>query len=144
MLRFAFAVTIAIALVFSAQGQATNPTGTNGTITNSAPIKKIPTAEAAKHLNETMIVTGKIAHVTVRPAVVILNLDKAYPDAPFSAVVFSKVTNQFGNLTNLLGKDVEIQGLIKDYKGTPEIIMDKTNQLTIVSNAPAPAKMEAK
>jgi DNA/RNA endonuclease YhcR with UshA esterase domain len=102
----------------------------------TAPIH-IAAAEAAKHANEPAVVTGKVAAVAVRTAVVLLNFEKPYPDSPFSAVVFSRNTNKFGTLTNLEGKDVAVSGTIKIYKGKPEIIMTNAAQLTIVG---APAK----
>ena len=93
---------------------------------------KIGAAEAKNHYNESLIVTGQVAQVSFRPALVYLNLDKPYPDSPFSAVVFSRATNGFGDLSSLKGKDVEIEGTIKEYRGKPEIVLEKTNQLRVV------------
>ncbi len=123
---------MSFALVFSAYSQ-----DTNSARTNSEPAKKIGAAEAGKHYNETLIVTGKIVQVSVRPSVVILNLDKPFPDSPFSAVVFSRATNRFGDLSKLQGKEVEIKGLVKQYRNKPEIVMENTNQLVIVGNGAA-------
>ncbi len=94
--------------------------------------KRLETADATNHYGETLVVTGKVAGVSVRPAVVILSIDKAFPNAPFTAVVFSRATNKFPGLTNLQGKDVEVSGPIKAYRGKPEIIMSNATQLTIV------------
>ena len=93
---------------------------------------KIGAAEAQKHYNETLVVTGQVAQVTFRPAVVYLNLDKPFPDSPFAAVVFSAVTNRFGDLSMFKGKKVEIKGTIKEYRGKPEIVLEETNQLRVV------------
>jgi DNA/RNA endonuclease YhcR with UshA esterase domain len=98
--------------------------------TNTA--QKIPAAEASKHYNETLIVNGKVAEVTVRPKVVYLNLDKPYPDSPCTGVIFARNKGRFGDLQSLKGQDVEIKGTIKEYRGKPEIILDDTNQLTVV------------
>ncbi len=103
-----------------------------------APIR-ISTAEADKHFDESAIVTGKVAQVTIRPKVVFLNLDKPHPDSPFTAVIFNQDTNGFGDLKSLEGKSVEISGKIKDFKDAPEIVLSSTNQLTIVTNPPSPA-----
>ena len=47
--------------------------------TNAAAPLKIGTADAASYYDQTMIVTGKVAQVTIRPAVTFLNLDKSFP-----------------------------------------------------------------
>ena len=103
-----------------------------------APIR-ISTAEAGKHFDESAIVTGKVVQVTIRPKVVFLNLDKPHPDSPFTAVIFNKDTNSFGDLKSLEGKSVEISGKIKDFKAAPEIVISSTNQLTIITNALTPS-----
>ena len=94
--------------------------------------KKIGTAEAEKHYQETCIVTGKVAQVTIREKLVYLNLDKPYPDTPFTGVIFARATNQFGDLSKLKGKDVEIKGRVEDYKGKVQIVLTSTNQLKVV------------
>jgi len=139
MRTIASALVISCALAFSAHAQNTNLAGTN-----SEPAKKIGAAEAAQHYNETLIVTGKIVQVSVKPSVVILNLDKPSPDSPFSAVVFPRATNRFGDLSKLQGKQVEIKGMVKQYHNKPEIILENTNQLTIVGNATEAGGVEKK
>ncbi len=43
--------------------------------TNTSALLKIGTADATNHYNEVMIVTGKVAQVTIRSTVTFLNLD---------------------------------------------------------------------
>jgi DNA/RNA endonuclease YhcR with UshA esterase domain len=111
--------------------------------TNNVAPAKIGTADATKHYDEEMIVTGTVAQVTVRPAIVFLNLDKPHPDSPFTAVIHPEYTNDFGDLTLLKGKSVEIQGKVKNYHDKPEIVLESTNQLKVLgvaaasTNAPA-------
>jgi len=95
-------------------------------------IKKIGTAEADKHYQETCIVTGKVAQVTIREKLVYLNLDKKFPDTPLTCVIFARATNQFGDLKKLEGKQVEVQGKIDEYKEKLQIILNSTNQLKVV------------
>jgi len=110
--------------------------------TNAAAPAKIGTADADKHYDEQMIVTGKVAQVTLRPTIVFLNLDQAFPNSPFAVVIHSEDTNQFGDLKALQGKSVEIQGTIKKYHDKPEIVLTNANQLNVLgapasTNAPA-------
>ena len=45
------------------------------------------------------------------------------------AVIFSKDTSKFTNVTALKGKTVDITGPIKLYKDKPEIILKSADQL---------------
>ena len=95
---------------------------------------KISSIEATNYYNKTLTVTGNVAQVTIREKIVYLNLDKPFPTSPFTAVIFAKNTNQFGDLDSLKGKAVEIKGKIEEYKAKPQIILTSTNQLKIISN----------
>jgi DNA/RNA endonuclease YhcR with UshA esterase domain len=97
--------------------------------------KRISAAEAEKHYDETVIVTGKVAQVSFRPKLVYINLDKKYPEAPMYCVVFARATNQFGDLKKLEGKQVEVKGRIEEYQSKPQIILNSTNQLKIIEKA---------
>jgi len=99
--------------------------------TNAAAPLKIGTADADKYYDQTMIVTGKVAQVTIRPTVTFLNLDKAFPDSPFTVVIFHGHSSFFGDANALRGKSIEIKGKITNYHDKPEIALDRTNQLTV-------------
>jgi hypothetical protein len=99
--------------------------------TNAAAPVKIGTADAARFYDQVMIVTGKVAQVTIRPTVTFLNFDKPFPDSPFSVVIFHGKSSFYGDANALKGKAVEIKGKIKNYQDKPEIVLDSTNQLTV-------------
>jgi DNA/RNA endonuclease YhcR with UshA esterase domain len=99
--------------------------------TNAASPLKIGAADATNHYDQEMIVTGKVAQVTIRPTVTFLNLDKKYPDSPFSVVIFHGKSSFHGDANALKGKSIEIKGKIKNYQDKPEIALDSTNQLTV-------------
>ena len=106
--------------------------------TNAPARLKIGTADAAKYYNQTMVVTGQVAEVTVRPRVTFLNLDRPYPDSPFTVVVFP---GKFVTDLNLLkGRTIEIRGPIQNFHDKPEIVLDNTNQLTVLG-PPIPIQM---
>jgi len=96
----------------------------------TAPLK-ISTADAASHYDQEMIVTGKVAQVTIRPNVTFLNLDKPFPNSPFTVVIFHGHSSFYGDANALKGKSIEIKGKIKNYQDKPEIALDNTNQLTV-------------
>ena len=92
---------------------------------------KISTADAANHYDQEMIVTGKVAQVTIRPTVTFLNLDKPFPNSPFTVVIFHGHSSFYGDANALRGKSIEIKGKIKNYQNKPEIALDSMNQLTV-------------
>src|SRR5271154_5343332 len=92
--------------------------------TNSAALTKIGALEAENYYDKEMIVTGKVAQVTIRPSVTFLNLDKKYPNSHFSAVIIHGHSEFFGDANVLKGKSIEIRGRVKNYKGKPEIVLD--------------------
>ena len=100
--------------------------------TNSPAPLRIGAGEADKYYDQEMIVTGKVAQVTIRPAIVFLNLDEPYPNSPLTLVILPDATNQFSNPKSLDGKNVEATGKIKNYHDKPEIILETTNQLKVV------------
>ena len=108
--------------------------------TNATVLLKIGTADAASHYDQEMIVTGKVAQVTIRPTATFLNFDKPYPDSPFTVVIFPKQRPLFGDLDALRRKSIEVRGTIKKYNDKPEIVLEKTNQITVLglTNWPVP------
>jgi DNA/RNA endonuclease YhcR with UshA esterase domain len=102
--------------------------------------KRISAAEAEKHYQETVIVTGKVAQVSIRPKLVYVNLDKKYPETPMYCVIFARATNQFGDLKKLEGKQVEIKGKIEEYQDKAQIILNSTNQLKVIEKAAEPGE----
>jgi DNA/RNA endonuclease YhcR with UshA esterase domain len=104
----------------------------------TSPLKRISAAEAEQHYQETVIVTGKVAQVSIRPKLVYVNLDKKYPETPMYCVIFARATNQFGDLKKLEGKQVEIKGRIEEYQDKAQIILNSTNQLKVIEKAAEP------
>lgn len=103
--------------------------------TNSMAPMKIGTLDATNYYDQTMIVTGKVVQVTIRPSVTFLNLDRPFPDSPFAIVIIHGKSSYYGDANALKGKSVEIAGKIKNYKDKPEIVLSSTNQLTVLDFA---------
>jgi hypothetical protein len=94
--------------------------------------RKIAATEASQHYNESLTVTGKVAQVSSRGTVAFLNLDKRFPDSPFTAVIFQNNLDAFGDLQKYAGKNVEITGTVTEYRGKPEIVLDSPDQINVV------------
>jgi hypothetical protein len=106
--------------------------------TNAPASAKIAALAATNYYDQVMVVTGQVAQVSVRPGVTFLNLDRPYPESPFTVVIFP---GRFvADLTALKGRSIEIKGPIQKYHDRPEIVMENTNQLTVLG-APIPISM---
>jgi len=97
----------------------------------AAALLKIGTADATNHYDQVMIVTGRVAQVTIRPTVTFLNLDRPFPDSPFTVVIFHGHSSFYGDADALKGKSIEIEGKITRYHDKPEIALDRASQLTM-------------
>ena len=69
-----------------------------------------------------------------RPTLTFLNFDKRYPSNLFTAVIRSRYTNEFENLSALRGKAVSVKGEIRDYQGRPEMELTRKSQLKILGD----------
>lgn len=97
----------------------------------SAP-QKIGTLEATNFFGKEMTVTGTVAQVSIRPKIVFLNIDKPYPDSPFTLVIFPAATNQFGNLKALRGMSIEATGVVTNFHDRVEMVLERSNQLRVI------------
>jgi hypothetical protein len=89
--------------------------------------------EAAKHIGETGTVCGIVAsaHFAARTKAqpTFLNLGQPYPNPIFTAVIFGDDRTKFGEPERLEGKRVCVNGMIRMYRGAPEIILHEPAQL---------------
>ena len=95
---------------------------------------RIPAAAATNYLNQEVIVTDRVAQVTIRPTIVFLNLNQRYPDSPLTCVIKGSDTNNFSDLKSYQDKEVEVSGHITDFQGKPEIVLTTTNQIKILAD----------
>ena len=120
-------VVLIFAFTFSA-------TGAHVISQNSSAGKVLTAADAAKHIGENATVCGVVASARYaeksnrKPT--FLNLDKAYPNHPFTAVIFEADRAKFGEPEKELnGKKICVSGKIEDFQGRPEIVLKEKSQL---------------
>jgi hypothetical protein len=95
---------------------------------------KIAPSQAKDYIGKTAIVSGRADQVThSRSDTWFINMGGKYPNNAFTAVVFKSDADKFKDLKNLEGRTIEVKGEIKDYRGTPEIILSNADQLHIVT-----------
>jgi micrococcal nuclease len=95
-------------------------------------IPVIDWSEADKYYNQYVIVEGTIVDTFNSGNVCFLNFDK---NQYFTAVIFASDFPGFPFIPEgfYLGKTVQIIGIIKEYKGSPEIIVKTPQQIRILS-----------
>jgi DNA/RNA endonuclease YhcR with UshA esterase domain len=92
--------------------------------------KIVSDKEAKDHIGEYLTVGGVIANVhTSGKGNTFLNFGAPYPNQTFTAVVFSSASSRFANLHNWEGRRGRVTGMVKLYKGKPEIILERPSQL---------------
>lgn len=93
----------------------------------------ITDSQAGAHVGERVLVDGVVAGVyTSRSGNTFINFGSAYPNQDFTAVIFSENAGTFPNVEGLQGKRVEISGVVRLYKGKPEIILRAADQLRVL------------
>ena len=111
-----------------AAAPATAPTSQPTT----GPAAAVDWSEAAKHVGETVTVTGPVMGTHVAGKNVVLNVGKDYPApdrftilVPFDAAAGKSADDLFA------GKTVTVTGPVKLYKKVPEIIAKTAADVTI-------------
>jgi DNA/RNA endonuclease YhcR with UshA esterase domain len=93
--------------------------------------KPIFDSDASKHVGETVSVRGLVAGVyTSKSNTTFINFGAAYPRHTFSAVIFPSAISRFTDPKKWNGKVITVTGLIKEYKGKPEIVLESPSQVT--------------
>jgi hypothetical protein len=96
--------------------------------------KKLSGAEAKDHIGETATVCGNVvsAHYAARSkgSPTFLNLDEPYPRQIFTILIWGSDRPKFGDPeTKYRNKRVCVTGMIKNYRGAPEIVADSPDQI---------------
>lgn len=90
------------------------------------------TPEQAKdNIGKHITVCGIVKGVHTAKQTTFLNFGAAYPNQSFTAVIFSKSQQNFPNVNDYQNKEVCVTGTIKIYKGKPEIILERKDQLMV-------------
>ena len=110
-----------------------------GLLTQSVLAQKIVTASEAKdHVGEVATVCGDVASThyasSTKGQPTFLNLDKPYPHPVFTILIWGSNRSKFGTPENdYKGKRICATGKITEYRGGPEIVADKPEQIKLDS-----------
>src|SRR5215472_18304538 len=102
----------------------------------SAQAVRLTPTEAKNHIGERATVCGQVVstHYAARTkgSPTFLNLDEPYPRQIFTILIWGSDRAKFGDLESKYGnKKVCVMGLIKDYKGVPEVVVQQPDQIEI-------------
>jgi micrococcal nuclease len=97
---------------------------------------RITASEARNHIGERATVCGSVVstHYAARTkgSPTFLNLDEPYPRQIFTILIWGSDRPKFSDPEAKYGnKNVCVTGLIKDYKGVPEVIAEQPSQIEI-------------
>jgi DNA/RNA endonuclease YhcR with UshA esterase domain len=96
----------------------------------------ITAAEAKNHIGEKSTVCGNVVstHYSTRTkgSPTFLNLDEPYPNQVFTILIWGSDRAKFGDPESKYnGRNVCVTGLIKDYKGVPEVVVEQPSQIEV-------------
>jgi hypothetical protein len=91
-------------------------------------VATIDLTDVAKHLNETVITTGKVYGTRDMGSFVLVNVGGEYPNQLLTVLLRGEVKQLAPKIEN---KMIRITGKLIDYKGKPEIIINNANMLEI-------------
>jgi hypothetical protein len=99
----------------------------------------VPWDEAQKYYGQNVTVEGKVVVAHNTGKVCFLNFHRNWKRY-FTAVIFAADFDKFPPRPEdyYLNKTVRVTGLVKKYKGKPEIVLKHPGQIVIVKDAPAP------
>lgn len=90
----------------------------------------LPIQSAAANIGTSKCVTGKVVKVTrASGGTTFLQFCEDYRVCPFQVVVFASDLRHVGDVRQLEGRVIEVQGDIRAYDGRPEIILKQARQL---------------
>jgi len=97
----------------------------------------IPAKDAAKHIGEKVTICDKVYggryFESGKDQPTLLNMGDAYPNNPFTFVVYGEDRKKFSWKPEeyLIDKEVCVTGEVKEYRGKPQIVVSDTAQLVI-------------
>jgi DNA/RNA endonuclease YhcR with UshA esterase domain len=93
----------------------------------------ITPATAAQHVGERVIVQGTITQIVLSVNLTThINFGGLYPKHVFTATIFKANQPLFEGVKELEGKRVNVEGVIRLYRGKPEIVLELPTQLRAV------------
>lgn len=127
---------IAVTLIFTGRGgNDENLSSTAKSLTEiepltiSKPLDSLTAQQASSHIGETKTVCGQVVNVHDFSQGLYLNLDKAYPNAPLTVVVWDRNTSLRQKARTFKTKEICVWGEIRQFDGQVQIHLNSEKQL---------------
>jgi TonB family protein len=104
-----------------------------------AAVPTITPAAAARHVGQEVIVEGTVSQIaTTVNLTTHINFGGLYPNHVFTATILKARQSLFtGVRAKFQGKVARVQGVVRLYRGKPEIMIDEPGQLRLAEEAPS-------
>jgi DNA/RNA endonuclease YhcR with UshA esterase domain len=132
---FVVSAVLSSALGSAGSHASKSPWSGNSSSSNASSVKAtsqdcLPIAEASKHVRKQTCVTGTVIRVEEGShGVTFLDFCVEYRNCPFTVVVFPGDLRRIGNVHQLQGRVVKIQGRIEEYDDRAEMVLRHAQQL---------------
>lgn len=88
--------------------------------------------DAPEYVGSSVTVEGVVSQVaTTSSGTIFINFGGRFPNHVFYAVIFRNNSNQFSGVGNFEGRAVAISGVVEWYKGKPQIIVSRPDQIEL-------------
>ncbi|GEO08319.1 hypothetical protein [Segetibacter aerophilus] len=92
---------------------------------------KISVDSVKAYIGKTVTVCSRVYGVKELEKVNFVNIGGAYPNSPLTVVIFAKDKNAFKSLPEYDNKNVCVTGKVEDYKGKPQIVITKPDEIVV-------------
>jgi DNA/RNA endonuclease YhcR with UshA esterase domain len=94
----------------------------------------IDVCSARNYIGKNVVLQGKVIEVSESKGTTFLNFGSRYPNHCFYGVIFSSSSSKFPqNIESYFeGELVNVRGLVEEYQGKPQIILENPEQIEIV------------
>jgi hypothetical protein len=97
----------------------------------AAPAERLQPNDIAAHVGQTLTVSGTVSDVFTdrRSGTTFIDMGGGYPLNRFAAVIFADDASTFPGVASLDGRAVKIVGVVRLYRGKPEIVLTSADQI---------------
>lgn len=100
----------------------------------AADVAVIAPEQAKDHVGQEVVVQGQVTQIgaSERSHTLFVNFGGRYPNHVLTAVIFSRNLQSFPDAHSWEGKTIKVRGLVQAYRGKPEIVLERGDQVTVL------------
>jgi hypothetical protein len=87
----------------------------------------------AELIGQEVVFTGLVENVhQIASGTTFMDFGGRHPNAAFTCVAMASNVNQVGDLFQYNGKTIQVRGIVGEFNGKPQIVLDSANQITLL------------